>query len=785
LRNIEIYEGNSNIIFVSTDDNIYRTTNGGGSFTDITGSLPTNSVITSIEVNPSNSNELWLTRGGWTSGSHVFYSTNGGSSWSNITANLPNLPTNIVKYDVGTNGGIYVGTDVGVYYYDNDLLTWMPFMNNLPNVIVNDLEIHENTNVIRAGTYGRGVWESPNYTSSDYDIGIENIASPDGSLCNSSSIEPVIVLINYGSVTLTSATITYDIDGNNSLNYNWTGSLAQGATEIINLPMMTTTSGAHVFNVTTSSPNGQTDENQNNDNSSSAFTIIVNGNPLTLNLTTDCWGSETTWEIISSNSTIVASGGPYTDVAGGEVLVEEFCLPDDCYDFIIYDSYGDGMFGSQYSSCAVDGDYYISDGGSTVYVQMTNPNFGNSITTNFCVPSNVLNANFTANLTTICEGESVNFADASSNGIPTGWNWVFTGATTTSSTVQNPSGIQYNTSGTYDVTLTVTDNTGSYNVTLSNYITVIANPTATVTPSQTICAGETLALTAGGAGTGGTYSWDNGLGVGNMQNVSPNATTTYNVTVTNSNGCNDVISTTVSVSPPIQLAVTPQNPAICAGESITLTASGASTYSWNNSSTTASITVTPNSSTTYTVIGTTGNCNSSPTNSLVTVNPASIAMASASSYNTVGGGLINFDNTGSTGTNFWDFGDGNTATSAMPSHSYSILGSYTVILRTTLGNCTATDTLTINVGATAVDENKLKNLFSVYPNPTSGLLTIVYKDEDVEFDLEIVNVVGAVILQESSQLQYCDVNMTGYAKGVYFLRIILKDQLLVQKITLN
>ena len=68
---------------------------------------------------------------------------NGGANWNNLTGNLPNLPCNIVKYDDGTNGGIYVGTDIGVYYRDNDLGNWIQFMNNLPNVIVNDLEIHE------------------------------------------------------------------------------------------------------------------------------------------------------------------------------------------------------------------------------------------------------------------------------------------------------------------------------------------------------------------------------------------------------------------------------------------------------------------------------------------------------------------------------------------------------------------------------------------------------------------------------------------------------------------
>lgn len=555
LRNIEIYEGNSNIIYVSTDDNIYRTVDGGNSFINITGSLPSNSVITSIEVNPSNSNEIWITRGGWTSGSHVFYSLNGGNSWINITNNLPNLPVNIVKHDENTNGGIYVGTDIGVYYYDNDLGLWTAFMNNLPNVIVNDLEINEDNSVIRAGTYGRGVWESPNFSSVDYDIGIKSIIKPNSNVCSSGIITPKIELTNYGIVTLTSATINYNIDGNNNLTYNWTGNINQGDTEIVNLPFISTTPGSHTFNVYTSLPNGQPDENPNNDNNSSSFNLISNGNPLAVNIVTDCWGSETTWIIRDSNYIVVASGGSYTDVSGGEVVLEDLCLPDGCYEFVIYDSYGDGLFGSQYNSCSVDGDYSITDGGNTVYVDMVNPDFGDSIVNNFCISNNVLLPDFSASDTTICENESIDFTDLSLNGNPISWNWSFPGSVNPSSISQNPTGIQYNNPGNYDVTLTVTDSNGSYTVTLNNYINVLSKPVGNITPNQTICQGDSSYITATGAGVGGTYNWDNNLGIGSTQNVSPDSTTTYTATITNSNNCSNDISTTINVDPIINNSI--------------------------------------------------------------------------------------------------------------------------------------------------------------------------------------------------------------------------------------
>ncbi|HNQ83686.1 MAG TPA: hypothetical protein PKM34_08590, partial [Bacteroidales bacterium] len=59
----------------------------------------------------------------------------------------------------------YIGTDVGVYYRDDDIGDWVPFMNGLPAVMVFDLEINESAGVITAATYGRGFWRSELYSS--------------------------------------------------------------------------------------------------------------------------------------------------------------------------------------------------------------------------------------------------------------------------------------------------------------------------------------------------------------------------------------------------------------------------------------------------------------------------------------------------------------------------------------------------------------------------------------------------------------------------------------------
>jgi PKD repeat protein len=95
-------------------------------------------------------------------------------------------------------------------------------------------------------------------------------------------------------------------------------------------------------------------------------------------------------------------------------------------------------------------------------------------------------ANFTASTFNITTGQSVNFTDLSTNN-PTSWNWVFTGGTPASSSVQNPTNIVYNTPGCYQVSLTATNSAGSNTSTQTCYINVtnpviapVANFTASV-----------------------------------------------------------------------------------------------------------------------------------------------------------------------------------------------------------------------------------------------------------------------------------------------------------------
>jgi hypothetical protein len=71
------------------------------------------------------------------------------------------MPVNCIVHQDVFNNALYVGTDAGVYYLNDDLSDWIPYKYGLPNVVVDQLEIHYATNTIRAATYGRGIWQAP------------------------------------------------------------------------------------------------------------------------------------------------------------------------------------------------------------------------------------------------------------------------------------------------------------------------------------------------------------------------------------------------------------------------------------------------------------------------------------------------------------------------------------------------------------------------------------------------------------------------------------------------
>lgn len=138
---------------------VFKTTNGGTSFTDVTSNLPDSLYYTSMEINETNPNIVYITMAGFSNGNKVFMTSNAGVSWQNISYNLPNLPVNNIKQVPGTNN-LAVATDIGVYVLTGGTTTWVNNSFGLPNVIVSDIEFNVPLNKVYVSTFGRGIWES-------------------------------------------------------------------------------------------------------------------------------------------------------------------------------------------------------------------------------------------------------------------------------------------------------------------------------------------------------------------------------------------------------------------------------------------------------------------------------------------------------------------------------------------------------------------------------------------------------------------------------------------------
>ena len=163
LRSLAIAPSNTNVLYAADQFNMWKTADGGATnWTSIT--LPvTSDNLTYITVKDTDPNTLWITFGGYTNGKKVYESTDGGTSWTAIYTGLPNLPVMCIVYNkrATDRNVLFVGTDVGVYVKDGTDV-WTSYSTGLPNVVVTELEIYYggSPDKLRAGTFGRGLWET-------------------------------------------------------------------------------------------------------------------------------------------------------------------------------------------------------------------------------------------------------------------------------------------------------------------------------------------------------------------------------------------------------------------------------------------------------------------------------------------------------------------------------------------------------------------------------------------------------------------------------------------------
>jgi hypothetical protein len=175
--------------------NVWVTTNataGVNSFSNVTNNGPQGSInpnqfpVSSVAMDSSDATgaTAYVTVMGFTGGTgHVWKTTNFGAAWTDFTANLPDSPVNAVVVD-SVNGVVYVGSDVGVFFSSTSAANWTELGPNpsssqsgfLPNVAVTALGLFNSggQELLRASTYGRGMWQYPVAATPDYTLSVSN-----------------------------------------------------------------------------------------------------------------------------------------------------------------------------------------------------------------------------------------------------------------------------------------------------------------------------------------------------------------------------------------------------------------------------------------------------------------------------------------------------------------------------------------------------------------------------------------------------------------------------------
>ena len=276
--------------------------------------------------------------------------------------------------------------------------------------------------------------------------------------------------------------------------------------------------------------------------------------------------------------------------------------------------------------------------------------------------------------------------------------------------------------------------------------------------NPTICAGQSLTLTAGGAPN---YAWSNGANTASAV-VTPSTSIIYTVTSTYTTGCTD--TKTVSVTVNAKPTITINSPSICVGQSATLTASGATTYTWNTNSNSTSIVVSPSVSTNYTVNGTNTNGCSNTKSITVTVNAKPTITINSPSICV--GQSATLTASGAT-TYTWNTNSNSTSIVVSPSVSTN----YTVNGTNTNG-CSNTKSITVTVNAcTGINEAQLPNELSVYPNPTKDNITVVSSPNFIGKTYSITDQLGKLITNGKLTSNNMKISLSSFPNGLYFVKI--------------
>jgi PKD repeat protein len=809
LVEFEIAPSNTQYIYLTNGSTLWRTTNAGGSYTNITSPINTSgAAIQNIAVSPYDENMVWVCLAGYTNNSKVFFSSDAGTTWINISYGLPNIPANAIKAIPNTgNNLVFVGMDAGVYYRHDNSNGWQPYFSALPLAPISDLEVYEATMTLRASTYGRGVWEV------GIDASLLSLAAQ--FTVNDNSVCPGTTVQFTDQTTNTPTQWSWNFPGGNP-----SSSTAQNPSVVYSIP------GTYAVTLTASNASGSDVQVQNGYITVSGsytppffegfvntaflpadWTAVNNANQTYFwqrsntvghNSTNSAWfnnhsynSSGTSDDMISPGISLIGYTNPQLtfDVAYArynanradtlEVFVSADCgatwtsvyekggtmlstVPDQVTPFT--------PTNSQWRTETVSLSAYANAGALMIRFRNENDHGNNLYIDNINLNATVTSA---PGVTFFSQGgcvmDSVYFTGLATPGA-TSWSWSFPGASPATSAVQHPATL-WTAPGTYTVTLIASNSIGSDTVTQT--VTVHGLPSVDAGADSTYCSTTYVQL----SGSGGTsYNWMPSANLYNASNANPNvyltASTTFTMTATDSLGCSSTDTVRISILPLPGFTIGSSVNNICPGDTLLMwTAQPQHQYTWTPASsldtaTNDSTEAWPMTTTTYTIVSvdTATGCSTSATKTItvyaVTPTPTVLVWGWQLTCS-VGGASYQ-----------WFFNGNPIPGATQQTYLASQLGMYQVEAYN-VQNCPSGISPAVLVDA--IPEIAVTS-FSAYPNPTTGEFWITFNGEkNSDYTLEIFNAEGkAVVVESINQFsgEYRQkFDLSNYGAGVYMIRL--------------
>lgn len=207
---------------------------------DITTTIP-GRPIAGIAVDRSNYRVAYVAVNGFdpatpSTPGHVFKTTNAGQNWTNISNNLPDVPVNSIDIDASDPNTLYAGTDIGPYVSHNNGASWSILGSGFPIVDVVQMALNPFTRQLVAATHGRGVWSITDAVATTLPALQISKSSPTSPVGPGSTLQYTLKVENHGNITATNVVITDPVPANTSFVAAGSGGTLNGANVVFTLP---------------------------------------------------------------------------------------------------------------------------------------------------------------------------------------------------------------------------------------------------------------------------------------------------------------------------------------------------------------------------------------------------------------------------------------------------------------------------------------------------------------------------------------------------------------------